>query len=64
MHKSILLAILPLAVFAAKEPRSWPVTGVVTEECAVAVSAKPMLYSAATQGRFYNSSIIMSRTLC
>ena len=51
MHKSILLAILPLAVFAAKEPRSWPVTGVVTEECAVAVSAKPMLYSAATQGR-------------
>ena len=51
MHKSILLAILPLAVFAAKEPRSWPVTGVVTEECAVAVSVKPMLYSAATQGR-------------
>ena len=51
MHKSILLAILPLAVFAAKEPHSWPVTGVVTEECAVAVSVKPMLYSAATQGR-------------
>ena len=51
MHKSILLAILPLAVFAAKEPHSWPVTGVVTEECAVAVSAKPMLYSATTQGR-------------
>ena len=51
MHKSILLAILPLAVFAAKEPRSWSVTGVVTEECAVAVSVKPMLYSAATQGR-------------
>ena len=51
MHKSILLAILPLVVFAAKEPRSWPVTGVVTEECAVAVSAKPMLYSVATQGR-------------
>ena len=51
MHKSILLAILPLAVLAAKEPRSWPVTGVVTEECAVAVSVKPMLYSAATQGR-------------
>ena len=51
MHKSILLAILSLAVLAAKEPRSWPVTGVVTEECAVAVSVKPMLYSAATQGR-------------
>ena len=51
MHKSILLAILPLAALAAKEPRSWPVTGVVTEECAVAVSVKPMLYSAATQGR-------------
>ena len=51
MRKSILLAILPLAVFAAKEPHSWPVTGVVTEECAVAVSVKPMLYSAATQGR-------------
>ena len=51
MHKSILLAILPLAAFAAKEPHTWPVTGVVTEECAVAVSAKPMLYSAATQGR-------------
>lgn len=51
MHKSILLAILPLAVFAATEPRSWSVTGVVTEECAVAVSVKPMLYSAATQGR-------------
>ena len=41
MHKSILLAILPLAALAAKEPRS----------CAVAVSVKPMLYSAATQGR-------------
>ena len=51
MRKSILLAILPLAVFAAKEQHSWPVTGVVTEECAVAVSVKPMLYSAATQGR-------------
>ena len=51
MYKSILLAILPLAVFAAKEPRSWSVTGVVTEECAVAVSVKPMLYSVATQGR-------------
>ena len=51
MHKSILLAILPLAVFAAKEPHSWPVTGVVTEECAVAVNCHPMLYSAATQGR-------------
>ena len=51
MHKSILLAILPLAALAAKEPHSWPVTGVVTEECAVAVSVKPMLYSAATQGR-------------
>ena len=51
MHKSILLAILPLAAFAAKEPHSWPVTGVVTEECAVAVSVKPMLYSATTQGR-------------
>jgi hypothetical protein len=51
MHKSILLAILPLAVFAAKEPQSWPLTGVVTEECAVAVSVKPMLYSATTQGR-------------
>ena len=51
MRKSILLAILPLAVLAAKEPHSWPVTGVVTEECAVAVSVKPMLYSAATQGR-------------
>ncbi len=51
MHKSILLAILPLAVFAAKEPQSWPLTGVVTEECAVAVSCHPMLYAAATQGR-------------
>ena len=51
MHESILLAILPLAAFAAKEPHSWPVTGVVTEECAVAVSVKPMLYSATTQGR-------------
>ena len=51
MHKSILLAILPLAAFAAKEPHTWPVTGVVTEECAVAISVKPMLYSAATQGR-------------
>ena len=51
MHKVILLAVLPLAVFAAKEPQSWAVTGVVTEECAVAVSAKPMLYSAATLGR-------------
>ena len=51
MHKSILLAILPLAAFAAKEPPTWPVTGVVTEECAVAVSVKPMLYSATTQGR-------------
>ena len=51
MHKSILLAILPLAAFAAKEPYTWPVTGVVTEECAVAVSVKPMLYSATTQGR-------------
>ena len=51
MHKSILLAILPLAAFAAKEPHSWPVTGVVTEECAVAVSVKPLLYSATTQGR-------------
>lgn len=51
MHKSILLAILPLAALAAKEPHTWPVTGVVTEECAVAVSVKPMLYSATTQGR-------------
>ena len=51
MHKSILLAILPLAVFAAKEPQSWPLTGVVTEECAVAVNCHPMLYAAATQGR-------------
>ena len=51
MHKSILLAILPLAAFAAKEPHTWPVTGVVTEECAVAVSVKPMLFSATTQGR-------------
>jgi hypothetical protein len=51
MHKSILLAILPLAAFAAKEPHTWPVTGVVTEECAVAVSVKPMLYSATTRGR-------------
>jgi len=51
MHKSILLAILPLAAFAAKEPHTWPVTGVVTEECAVAVSVNPMLYSATTQGR-------------
>ena len=51
MHKSILLAILPLAALAAKEPHTWPVTGVVTEECAVAVSVNPMLYSATTQGR-------------
>jgi hypothetical protein len=51
MHKSILLAILPFAALAAKEPHSWPVTGVVTEECAVAVSVKPLLYSATTQGR-------------
>lgn len=51
MHKSILLAILPLVVFAAKEPQSWPLTGVVTEECAVAVNCHPMLYVAATQGR-------------
>ena len=51
MHKSILLAILPLAALAAKEPHTWPVTGVVTEECAVAVSVKPMLYSATTQCR-------------
>lgn len=51
MYKSILLAILPLAALAAKEPHTWPVTGVVTEECAVAVSVKPMLYSATTQGR-------------
>lgn len=51
MHKSILLAILPLAAFAAKELHTWPVTGVVTEECAVAVSVNPMLYSATTQGR-------------
>ena len=47
MHKSILLAILPLAVFAAKEPQSWPLTGVVTEEWAVAVNCHPMLYAAA-----------------
>ena len=51
MHKSILLAILPLVAFAAKEPQSWPLTGVVTEECAVAVNCHPMLYAAATQGR-------------
>lgn len=51
MYKSILLAILPLAALAEKEPHTWPVTGVVTEECAVAVSVKPMLYSATTQGR-------------
>ena len=54
MKKSVyLLALLalPFVAFAAKEPQSWPVTGVVTEECAVAVSAKPMLYSAATPGR-------------
>ena len=52
MKKSVyLLALLalPFAVFGLTiEPLSIPVTGVVTEECAVAVSAKPMLYSAAT----------------
>lgn len=54
MKKSVyLLALLalPFVAFAAKEPHTWPVTGVVTEECAVAVSVKPMLYSATTQGR-------------
>ena len=51
MHKLILLALLPFSAVAAKEPHVWPVTGVVTEECAVAVSASPMLYSAATLGR-------------
>ena len=49
---NILVVIaIPRIAGAAKEQQSWPVTGVVTEECAVAVSAKPMLYSAATQGR-------------
>ena len=51
MHKLILLALLPFAAVAAKPPHVWPITGVVTEECAVAVSASPMLYSAATLGR-------------
>ena len=54
MNKSsylLVLLVFPLAAFAAKEPHSWPVTGVVTEECAVAVSASPMLYSATTPGR-------------
>ena len=54
MNKSsylLVLLVFPLAAFAAKEPHSWPITGVVTEECAVAVSASPMLYSATTPGR-------------
>ena len=54
MNKSsylLVLLVFPFAAIAAKEPHSWPVTGVVTEECAVAVSCHPILYSAATQGR-------------
>ena len=54
MNKSsylLVLLVFPLAAFAAKATHSWPVTGVVTEECAVAVSCHPILYSAATQGR-------------
>ena len=52
MHKTVLFAaILPLAVFAAKEQQVWPVAGAVAEECAVAVGAKPILYTAATFGR-------------
>ena len=52
MRKMVLFAVvLPFAVFAAKDPQVWPVTGVVAEECAVAVSAKPILYTAATFGR-------------
>ena len=47
----LVVLVFPLAAFAAKEPHTWPVTGVVTEECAVAVSVKPMLFSATTQGR-------------
>ena len=51
MHRAILAVLLPLAAFAASEVRTWPVTGVVTEECAVAVEVNPALYAAATRGR-------------
>ena len=47
----LVALVFPFAAFAAKEPHTWPVTGVVTEECAIAVSVKPMLYSATTRGR-------------
>ena len=51
MHKSILLAILSFAAAAAHTESSWPITGTLTQECAVAVAVHPALYASATRGR-------------
>ena len=51
MHKLILFAIISLAAAAAYTENSWPLTGTLTQECAVAVAVHPALYASATCGR-------------
>ena len=52
MLKMVVAAVLPIAAIAADATsRSWPVAGVVSQECVAAVSASPQLYAAATPGR-------------
>ena len=52
MLKMVVAAVLPLAAIAADATsRSWPVAGVVSQECVAAVAASPQLYAAATPGR-------------
>ena len=52
MLKMVVAAALPLAAIAADATsRSWPVAGVVSQECVAAVAASPQLYAAATPGR-------------
>lgn len=51
MHKMILFAIISFVAGAAYTENSWPLTGTLTQECAVAVAVHPALYASATCGR-------------
>jgi hypothetical protein len=54
MHNVILAILIPLSTpsaSAAPQPELVPISGSVTQECAVAVAVKPSLYAQATQGK-------------
>ena len=54
MYKSILAILIPLSTPSASATQQLepvPITGSVTQDCAVAVEVKPFLYSLATQRR-------------